>query len=49
MNGRNRNTECVTRTVFSSLLDPAAIGVLPKILIDALLDLLGKPVGPLIG
>ncbi|UNI13409.1 hypothetical protein JDV02_000157 [Purpureocillium takamizusanense] len=49
MNGRNRNTQCETRTVFSSLLDPAVIGVLPKFLIDALLDLLGKPVGPLIG
>ncbi|KAJ6447154.1 lipase 2 [Purpureocillium lavendulum] len=49
MDGHDRNKACVKRTVFSSLLDPAAIAVLPKILIDALLDLLGKPVGPLFG
>ncbi|KAM4060460.1 secretory lipase domain-containing protein [Hirsutella rhossiliensis] len=48
MNGQRR-TGCVTRTVPSSLLDPAAIELLPKILIDALLSLLGKRVGPIIG
>ncbi|ODA77923.1 hypothetical protein RJ55_06526 [Drechmeria coniospora] len=47
MEGKNQPGECVTRTVFSSLLDRAALGVLPKILLDVLLDLLGKPVGPL--
>ncbi|PHH87625.1 hypothetical protein CDD83_8622 [Cordyceps sp. RAO-2017] len=40
---------CRTRTVLSSLLDPAAVEFLPQILIDALLGLLGSPVGPIIG
>ncbi|OAA52978.1 Lipase, secreted [Cordyceps fumosorosea ARSEF 2679] len=39
---------CSTKTVFSSILDVAALKVLPKFLLDALLDLLGKPVGPLV-
>lgn len=39
---------CSTKTVFSSILDIAALQVLPKFLLDALLDLLGKPVGPLV-
>ncbi|TQV99025.1 secretory lipase [Cordyceps javanica] len=39
---------CSTKTVFSSILDLAALQVLPKFLLDALLDLLGKPVGPLV-
>ncbi|PHH69204.1 hypothetical protein CDD82_7920 [Ophiocordyceps australis] len=46
MDGANRNRGCTTKTVFSSLLDPATLFVLPKFLFDALLDLLGKPVGP---
>ncbi|PHH64426.1 hypothetical protein CDD81_4647 [Ophiocordyceps australis] len=46
MDGANRNRGCTTRTVFSSLLDPATLRVLPKFLLDAFLDLLGKPVGP---
>ncbi|KJZ79175.1 hypothetical protein HIM_01326 [Hirsutella minnesotensis 3608] len=48
MNGR-RHEGCVRRTVPTSLLDPVSIGLLPKILIDALLNLLGKRVGPIIG
>ncbi|KAF4513199.1 hypothetical protein G6O67_000501 [Ophiocordyceps sinensis] len=48
MNDRRRKG-CVTRTVTSSLLDPAALEFLPKILIDALLILLGKRVGPIFG
>ncbi|KAJ6789534.1 hypothetical protein PWT90_03115 [Aphanocladium album] len=47
MHGKQRSG-CSTKTVFSSILDIAALQVLPKFLIDALLDLLGKPVGPLV-
>ncbi|KAJ3499392.1 hypothetical protein NLG97_g372 [Lecanicillium saksenae] len=47
MHGKQRSG-CSTKTVFSSILDLAALQVLPKFLIDALLDLLGKPVGPLV-
>lgn len=47
MNGAQRSG-CSKKTVFSSILDLAALEVLPKFLIDALLDLLGKPVGPLV-
>lgn len=47
MHGKPRHG-CSTKTVFSSLLDLAALQILPKFLLDALLDLLGKPVGPLI-
>lgn len=49
MEGRTHLKGCKTETVFSSLLDPATLTVLPKFLLDALLDLLGKPVGPLFG
>lgn len=49
MNGKDRQTKCSTRTVFSALLDLDALKVLPKFLLDALLDLLGKPVGPIFG
>lgn len=49
MNGRNHHSGCTTNTVISSLLDLEALKVLSKLLLDALLDLLGKPVGPLIG
>ncbi len=48
MNGTPRHG-CSTKTVLSSLLDLSALAVLPKFLLDALLDLLGKPVGPIIG
>lgn len=37
---------CSQRTVLTSLLDPKAIEVIPKVIIDTLLDLIGKPVGP---
>ncbi|KAJ2965771.1 hypothetical protein NQ176_g10457 [Zarea fungicola] len=47
MNGAQRNG-CSKTTVFSSILDLAALEILPKFLLDALLDLLGKPVGPLV-
>lgn len=47
MNGAQRRG-CSTKTVFSSIVDLAALQVLPKFLLDALLDLLGKPVGPLV-
>ncbi|OAA36845.1 Lipase, secreted [Metarhizium rileyi] len=48
MNGIDHQTACSTRTVFSSILDPDALVFLPKFLLDALLDLLWKPVGPII-
>lgn len=48
LNGRRR-AGCVKRTVPSSLLDTEALALLPKILIDALLSLLGKRVGPVAG
>lgn len=47
MNGAQRSG-CSRKTVFSSILDLAALEILPKFLLDALLDLLGKPVGPLV-
>lgn len=48
MNSSNDQRGCTTDTVISSLLDTAALEVIPKV-IDLLLDLLGKPVGPIIG
>ncbi|KAK2593086.1 hypothetical protein QQS21_009216 [Conoideocrella luteorostrata] len=47
MNGKDRQTQCSTKTVFSSIFDLDALKVLPKFLLDALFDLLGKPVGPI--
>ena len=44
--GRNQATSCSTKTVDSSLFDPSWWTFLPKFLLDALLDLVGKPVGP---
>lgn len=49
MNGVKFQSSCSTKTVFSSLLDLDALKFLPKVLWDALLDILGKPVGPIIG
>lgn len=46
MNGRKPAKGCSKKTVVSSLLDPQAIKVLPRFLLDALLDLVGKPIGP---
>lgn len=48
MEGRYLQASCSTTTVVSSLLDITTLTVFPKILLDALLDLLGKPVGPLL-
>ena len=39
---------CSTETKLSSLFDPATIAVVPKFILDALFDLIGKPVGPLL-
>ncbi|CEJ81243.1 hypothetical protein VHEMI01383 [[Torrubiella] hemipterigena] len=49
MEGRTHAEGCSTETVYSTLLDIATLEVLPKFLLDALLDLLHKPVGPIIG
>ncbi|KHN93840.1 Lipase, secreted [Metarhizium album ARSEF 1941] len=46
MDGQGRPTSCSTRTVFSALLEPGALALVPKVLLDAILDLLGKRVGP---
>jgi hypothetical protein len=46
MNGRTPRKGCSKKTVLSSLLDPAAVKILPQFLLDALLDLIGKPIGP---
>lgn len=41
-----KQSGCMTRTVVSTLLDPRTLEIVPKVIVDALLDLLGKPVGP---
>ena len=46
LHGRNTGKSCSTKTVPSSAFDPTWLTVFPKVLADALLDLLGKPVGP---
>ncbi|KAM5448771.1 hypothetical protein MaudCBS49596_005278 [Microsporum audouinii] len=38
--------ECKTSTILMTLLQPGALQVMSKAIIDNLLDLLGKPVGP---
>ncbi|PHH60869.1 hypothetical protein CDD81_1074 [Ophiocordyceps australis] len=48
MDGYNPSPGCSNRTVETSLTDPATFRVVPKAIIDALLDLIGKPVGPLL-
>lgn len=46
MNGRKPKKGCSKKTVLSSLLDPQATKILPSFILDALLDLVGKPIGP---
>lgn len=46
MNGHQPRKGCTTKSVVSTLLDPSTIEVVPKLVIDALLDLLGKRTGP---
>ncbi|UNI16497.1 hypothetical protein JDV02_002928 [Purpureocillium takamizusanense] len=46
MDGRVPSRGCSKKTTVSTLLDPATFKILPKALIELLLDLLGKPVGP---
>ncbi|GJN78276.1 hypothetical protein PLIIFM63780_001769 [Purpureocillium lilacinum] len=48
MEGQAPRKGCSKKTTLSTLLDPATFEILPKFLIDALLDLLGKPVGPIL-
>ncbi|KAK4078903.1 hypothetical protein Trihar35433_8 [Trichoderma harzianum] len=48
LDGEKPQVRCSTSTVASSLLDPGALEVLPQFIIDALLDLLQKPVGPIV-
>ncbi|KAK9439660.1 lipase 2 [Metarhizium brunneum] len=48
MNGEDRQTACETKTVYSVLLDFGALAILPKVLLDAFLDVIGKRVGPFI-
>lgn len=46
MNGRPAHTGCSNSTVWSSLASPEAAAVLPQFILDSLLDLIGKPIGP---
>ncbi|KAL6896530.1 secretory lipase domain-containing protein [Trichoderma evansii] len=39
---------CSTSTVISSLLDPSTLEIIPGFIVEALLDLLGNPVGPIL-
>ncbi|KAJ6441539.1 secretory lipase [Purpureocillium lavendulum] len=48
MEGQAPRKGCSKKTKLSTLLDLATVEILPKFLIDALLDLLGKPVGPIL-
>lgn len=48
MDGGKAQQACSKKTVISSLVDIASLEIIPKFLIDALLDLLHKPVGPLL-
>lgn len=49
MNGRKGPSQCKTSNVVSSLLDLRGSITLSTALIEALADLVGKPVGPIIG
>lgn len=49
MNGEKQPSGCKTQTVLSSLLDFKNDKYLPAYIINLLLDILGKPVGPIIG
>lgn len=49
MNGHVPAAGCSKKSVASTLLDPSTLEILPKFILDALLDLLQKPVGPLFG
>lgn len=47
MSGRQPKPGCSKSTVLSSLWDISTIEVVPGFILDALLDLIGKPVGPI--
>ncbi|KJK79451.1 hypothetical protein H634G_05042 [Metarhizium anisopliae BRIP 53293] len=47
LNGRKQPQGCSRKTVVSSLLDPEAAKILPATILRAMLDLIGKPIGPL--
>lgn len=50
LNGKEVSPGCTKKTRVSSLLDPATLKIVPKAIVDGLLDLLAhKPVGPLFG
>ena len=46
MEGKTPPTKCSANNVISSLLDPSTLTVIPKVLVDALLDFVGKSIGP---
>lgn len=48
MNGGQPKPGCSKQTVISSLFDKSALDIVPKFILDALLDLVGKPVGPIL-
>lgn len=45
-NGRTPTKTCSTKNVIFSILDPASLKVLPRGIVDVLLNLLGRPIGP---
>lgn len=48
MNGHQPRKGCSKKTTLSTLFDQATVEVVPTLIADALLDLLGKPVGPIL-
>lgn len=46
MNGRQPRAGCAKKTVLTSLVSPEAAAILPTFVLDSLLDLIGKPIGP---
>lgn len=48
MSGAKPKPGCSRETVVSSLLDWSTAEVVPRFILDALLDLIGKPVGPIL-
>ncbi|QKX54854.1 uncharacterized protein TRUGW13939_01944 [Talaromyces rugulosus] len=48
MRGVPVNTSCSTSSTFTSLSNPSTLAVLGEVLVNALLDLLGAPPGPIV-
>ncbi|KAJ6781463.1 hypothetical protein PWT90_02667 [Aphanocladium album] len=48
LDGERPEPGCSKQTVISSLMDKSTLEIVPKFILDALLDLIGKPVGPIL-